>query len=211
MINPSVDSRRPFDPRHNNFDLLRLFAASQVAFIHVGDELHIEFTGWLLSVRQFLDYFPGVPIFFVISGFLISASLDRNPNLRNYAINRFLRIYPALWTSTLLTLLVLLVLGPRIWEADHANGENTVLVVAKWLIAQFTVAQFYTPAIFKAHFGVGQLNGSLWTIPVELQFYVALPVLAPLLWRGLNPLKQNIRLVGMTLLLFAFLTAKPQL
>ena len=204
MINPSVDSRRPFDPRHNNFDLLRLFAASQVAFIHVGDELHIEFTGWLLSVRQFLDYFPGVPIFFVISGFLISASLDRNPNLRNYAINRFLRIYPALWTSTLLTLLVLLVLGPRIWEAAHANGENTVLVVAKWLIAQFTVAQFYTPAIFKAHFGVGQLNGSLWTIPVELQFYVALPVLAALLWRGLSPLKQNIRLVGMTLLLFAF-------
>ena len=84
---------RGFDPHLNNFDLLRLFAASQVAFIHVGDELHIEFSGWLLGFRQFLDYFPGVPIFFVISGFLISASLDRNPNLRNYAINRCLRTF----------------------------------------------------------------------------------------------------------------------
>ena len=195
---------RGFDPHHNNFDLLRLFAASQVAFIHVGDELHIEFSGWLLSVRNNLDYFPGVPIFFVISGFLISASLDRNPNLRNYAINRALRIYPALWTSTLLTLLLLAVFGNRIWDAIQTTGGNGFIIVAKWLIAQFSIAQFYNPAVFKANFGIGMLNGSLWTIPVELQFYLVLPLLAPLLWRGLSTLQQNVRLIGTTLLLFAF-------
>jgi len=175
-----------------------------VAFIHVGDELHIEFSGWLLGFRQFLDYFPGVPIFFVISGFLISASLDRNPNLRNYAINRCLRIYPALWTSTLLTLLLLAIFGHRIWDAIQASGGNSFTIVAEWLIAQFSIAQFYNPAVFKANFGIGQLNGSLWTIPVELQFYLALPILAPLLWRGMAVGKQNARLVGITLLLFAF-------
>jgi len=194
---------RGFDPHHNNFDLLRLFAASQVAFIHIGDELHIEFSAWLLSVRHNLDYFPGVPIFFVISGFLISASLDRNPNLRNYAINRVLRIYPALWTSTLLTLLMLTVFGNRIWAAIQTSGDNSFFIVAKWLIAQFSFAQFYNPAVFRANFGIGHLNGSLWTIPVELQFYLALPLLAPLLWRGLSTLQQNVRLIGATLLLFA--------
>lgn len=183
--------------------MLRLFAASQVAFIHVGDELDIAFNGWLLSIRQFLDYFPGVPIFFVISGFLISASLDRNPNLKNYALNRCLRIYPALWTSTLVTLVLLLIFGHRIWEAIRANGTNSFVVVGEWLLAQFSIAQFYNPAVFKANFGIGQLNGSLWTIPVELQFYLVLPILAPLLWRGLSPMKQNIRLLGTTLLLFA--------
>jgi peptidoglycan/LPS O-acetylase OafA/YrhL len=204
MIDTPSNIPRSFDPRHNNFDLLRLFAASQVAFIHAGDELHIEFSGWLLGFRQFLDYFPGVPIFFVISGFLISASLDRNPNLKNYAINRCLRIYPALWTSTLLTLFLLVIFGHRIWDAIQASGANPFVIVAEWLIAQFSIAQFYNPAVFRDNFGIGLLNGSLWTIPVELQFYLALPVLAPLLWRGMNPLKQNIRLLGMTLLLFAF-------
>lgn len=208
LASPKVDasSTNPisFDPRHNNFDLLRLFAASQVAFIHIGDELHIEFSGWLLAVRQFLDYFPGVPIFFVISGFLISASLDRNPNLRNYAINRCLRIYPALWTSTLLTLLILVIFGKRIWEATQASGANPFTTVAEWLIAQFSIAQFYNPAVFRANYGIGHLNGSLWTIPVELQFYLVLPILAPLLWRGKPACKENIRLVGTTLLLFAF-------
>ena len=207
LASPKVDasSTNPisFDPRHNNFDLLRLFAASQVAFIHIGDELHIEFGGWLLAVRQFLDYFPGVPIFFVISGFLISASLDRNPNLRNYAINRCLRIYPALWTSSLVTLLILFVFGNRIWEAIHASGANAFMTVAQWLTAQFSIAQFYNPAVFRANFGIGHLNGSLWTIPVELQFYLALPILAACLWRGLSSVNQNLRLIGATLLLFS--------
>jgi peptidoglycan/LPS O-acetylase OafA/YrhL len=100
--------------------------------------------------------------------------------------------------------LLLAISGHRIWNAIQASGGNSFIIVAEWLIAQFSIAQFYNPAVFRDNFGIGLLNGSLWTIPVELQFYLALPVLAPLLWRGMNPLKQNIRLVGMTLLLFAF-------
>jgi peptidoglycan/LPS O-acetylase OafA/YrhL len=45
------------------------------------------------------------------------------------------------------------------------------------LAAQLTIGQFYNPAFLRG-FGVGVLNGSLWTIPVELQFYLLLPLLA---------------------------------
>lgn len=180
--------------RHNNFDLLRLFAASQVAFWHVAMNLQVELRGVLRWLGEFLMYFPGVPIFFVISGFLISASLDRNPNLREYALNRILRIYPALWVATLVTLGALVVFGDRVWTAIAQQGASQVRILATWLAAQISFAQFYNPHELKTNYGVGHLNGSLWTIPVELAFYVVLPLFAVLLWRGLSPRQQNVRL-----------------
>ncbi len=194
--------RDRIDIRHNNFDLLRLFAASQVAYIHIAENLQVELTGWLLTLKEALNYFPGVPIFFVISGFLISASLDRNPDLRNYAINRFLRIYPGLWVSTLVTLLLLLFFGNNVWHAINASGDNAFYIVSKWLGAQLTIGQFYNPHAIKSNYGVGHLNGSLWTIPVELQFYIVLPALAYMLWRGMSGRTQNIRLFSFCGLLY---------
>ncbi len=62
----------------NNFDLIRLFAAFQVALVHVFRIMEIE-TAWVGSFILHLFYlFPGVPIFFFISGFLISRSYENN-------------------------------------------------------------------------------------------------------------------------------------
>lgn len=48
--------------------------------------------------------------------------------------------------------------------------------IIKWLLAQLTFFQFYTPDSLRI-WGVGTPNGSLWTIPVEIQFYAILPLL----------------------------------
>lgn len=49
-----------------------------------------------------------------------------------------------------------------------------------WIIAQLSFVQFYNPP-FLRHYGVGVLNGRMWTITVELQFYVLVPVVCALL------------------------------
>src|SRR5690349_9052904 len=81
------------DWRVNNFDLLRLLAALQVAVVHGIAVLKPtgHFAG-LLGTG--LDRFPGVPIFFVISGVLISRSYEHSASLRDYLGNRCLRIFP---------------------------------------------------------------------------------------------------------------------
>lgn len=65
----------------NNFDLLRLLAATQVAILHITTHLKTPFPEQVVNI---LEWFPGVPIFFAISGYLIAMSYDRSSSIRKY-------------------------------------------------------------------------------------------------------------------------------
>lgn len=145
----------------NNFDLLRLLAAIEVVFDHYFQHLKIPISHTWLKI---IYLFPGVPVFFIISGYLISASYERNNSIKNYARNRALRIFPGLWGCILVTVIVFTITG-----VDFFNKETLA-----WLPAQLA-GLIYTPH-FLAGYGYGSYNGSLWTIPIELQFYIILPI-----------------------------------
>ena len=156
--------------RRNNFDLLRLFAAIQVLLMHASDHIMSDFghglTGAWAVVFPLLSHFPGVYIFFLISGFLISMSYEKNQNLKDYFINRVLRIYPALYVNIFIGVLILFY-----FDFVQFNGE-----LFGWLLAQMSIGQIYNAEMFRG-FGVGTINGVLWTVSVELVFYIVLPFL----------------------------------
>lgn len=152
----------------NNFDLIRLLAALQVAFLHVLHTLTPELS--TTTPAQILEVFPGVPIFFFISGLLISRSYERTRTQGEYFRNRALRIFPALHVCVLLNILIIFATG-YFQDIDASWTQIAVLYLAKT-----TIFQFYNPE-FMRHFGDGVLNGSLWTICVELQFYLLTPIL----------------------------------
>ena len=56
----------------NNFDLIELFAAFQVLLTHSAKYFKVD--NYLID---FLSVFPGVPIFFFVSGYLIFSSYQR--------------------------------------------------------------------------------------------------------------------------------------
>jgi len=156
--------------RANNFDLIRLFAAIQVLIAH---------SKWQLGIKSFLPLlglFPGVLMFFTISGFLVFSSLERNKNIKQYFLNRFLRIYPALWVCIFVTILFIL------FTSNLTFKDFISFDFIGWIFAQFTLFQFWTPEILRT-WGFGTPNGSLWTIPVEIQFYILLPIIISLFKR----------------------------
>ena len=159
--------------KDNNFNLLRHVAAAMVIFTHsYGLTSHEEPFKRLTGIS--LAY-VAVNVFFVLSGFLITASWIRNPRLSRYLISRIARIYPALWVSVALCLFVI---GPIFTTLPLQNyflhrdffifaAENTTLIL-KGVYHQL-------PGLFSTgdHKAV---NESLWTLPYELWMYMAVLV-----------------------------------
>ena len=150
----------------NNFDLIRLVAALQVVLFHLIHHFHLSGLEWF---NRIILPFPGVPIFFFVSGLLISAAWDRNPSLRIFFLNRFYRIFPGLWVCVLVSVISLL-----FFYDIKVLKENFALLLV-WIGGQSTIFQLWNPG-FLRNYGLGVVNGSLWTISVELCFYLFVPV-----------------------------------
>ena len=81
----------------NAFDIIRLVCAFTVFWGHFITHFSIN-----SIVADYIGYFiRGVPVFFVLSGFLVARSLERY-SPREFWIRRFVRIYPAMWVCIIL-------------------------------------------------------------------------------------------------------------
>jgi peptidoglycan/LPS O-acetylase OafA/YrhL len=152
----------------NNFNLIRLVAASLVIWSHAwaitGTAGHDHFAR--LSTRSAGAF--AVDVFFVISGFLVAASCERNP-WRDFLRARALRIYPALVVCVALTVGVL---GPILSTApDYWSNAGTWRYL--WSNATLWRAEYFLPGVFET-LPRTAVNGSLWTLPIEGRLYLAL-------------------------------------
>jgi peptidoglycan/LPS O-acetylase OafA/YrhL len=122
----------------------------------------------------------GVYIFFAISGYLNAGSLLRGKSSTAFLYNRVLRIYPALLACTILSI----VLGAMLTTVSlrqYAFDGTT----AAYLLRNATLiagVRYNLPGVFEANPYPQAVNGSLWTLPYEMDLYIAL-ALVLLVWR----------------------------
>ena len=108
--------------------------------------------------------------FFVISGYLVSLSWWAQPRLLPFVAKRVLRIWPAL---TVVVLLALLVLGPVFTKVPWPDYWQNAMT---WDYLRNIALQirFSLPGVFTDHPLPNAINGSLWTIPIEVSCYAVL-------------------------------------
>ncbi|SPM39120.1 Peptidoglycan/LPS O-acetylase OafA/YrhL, contains acyltransferase and SGNH-hydrolase domains, partial [Mycobacterium numidiamassiliense] len=140
---------------------MRACAAMGVVITHVAFQ-----TGHSSGVdgRLFGRFDLAVAVFFALSGFLLwrghagaARQLGPRPRTGHYLRSRVVRIMPAY----LVAVVVILSLLP---DADHAS-------LTVWL-ANLTLTQIYVPLTLTG--GLTQM----WSLSVEVSFYLALPLLA---------------------------------
>ncbi len=149
----------------NNFDFLRFAAAAVIVVTHAY-ALRLGYVGIGLDDPFVLTGQAALAVLLVTSGYLIAASWESTASASRFAWKRFLRVVPALIPLIFLTLFVI---GPLM----------TNLPLTGYFGALFSPAGIATVPFFENGSAVGlfqenpwtYVNGSLWTIPVEVFMY----------------------------------------
>ncbi|KLK89130.1 acyltransferase [Methanoculleus sediminis] len=149
----------------NNFDFLRFAAAAMIVVAHAY-ALRLGYVGIGLYDPVVLMAQAGLAALLVTSGYLIAASWESTASPLRFAWKRFLRVVPGLVLAILVTLFVI---GPLM----------TSLPPGEYFAALFSPAGLTTAPFFEDGSAIGlfqdnpwtYVNGSLWTIPLEVAMY----------------------------------------
>lgn len=161
----------PSHPEHqDHFALLRMAAATLVLVSHQHALTGLPEPG-VIGVHSLGGL--GVVMFFAISGFLVAQSWQADPHVLRFAWRRLLRIWPAFAVAVLLCTAVLgPLLSPLAW-GDYWRDPRTTEYLSN-LVFRLRGA---LPFSFEGNHLPFAINGSLWTIPLELQCYGVLVAL----------------------------------
>lgn len=158
--------------RSNNLDIIRFIAAGSVIFGHAFPLNEGVSPGFLSNSVQTI----GVKIFFTLSGFLIAQSWASDPHLGRFFARRGLRLFPALAVVLIFSMVVVgwafttLPSGeywshPRLWRYLGTLSLNIT---------------YDLPGVFATNHYPTAVNGSLWSLPVEVVMYLCTPVVLTL-------------------------------
>ncbi len=156
----------PIIRRYGDSDFItgmRAVAATMVVVIHTGA---FSGLGWLGdNITASGKY--GVQMFFVISGFTIAATFGAGNGYRPYLVRRLFRIAPLYWLmcGLMALLLYLAILPSNYWMERYSMSLDAYNLVMHFLFLSF--ADYRIAAA---------LIGLEWTIPIEVFWYIVLPL-----------------------------------
>jgi len=155
----------------NNFDFIRILAASFVMIGHSSEVLQ----------NVSLPYDPGkilfgfsmqslgVLIFFIISGFLVTGSFEKRHSWIQFMAGRILRIFPALIVVVLLSVFALGLLITSYPVTEYLSDIRTSNYIQNMTLYRM---YYYLPGVFDGNPIGGSVNASLWTLPYEFTCYL---------------------------------------
>jgi peptidoglycan/LPS O-acetylase OafA/YrhL len=165
--------------RYLELDSLRGIAVLMVFLFH-----------FVMITEEYYDWFVwgtmGVDLFFIISGFVITMSIERVSSGREFIINRFARLYPTYWTAVTFTFGIICIVS-------YYKGE-AVSLQQYW--GNMTMFQFYL--------GIRDLDGPYWTMIIEMLFYIFIFILYQIGWFHKIVLIGTVLTVGITLTVISF-------
>lgn len=158
----------------NNFTPLRLLSAWLILFGHSFDIM-----GKGNSARDSI-LFCAMSCFFIISGYLITASWEKTKNIPifwkkifSYMANRILRIAPALIVITIISVFIWGVLLTNLSLHDYFHNKETWAFFRNAAIWNMS---YDLPGVFTNQPSV-TFDGPLWSIPLEFRLYITIAIL----------------------------------
>ena len=163
-----------FKNNANNLNLIRLLSAFAVIYGHASavtgrgpSDIFLQLVGYKFIGGVAVD------VFFLISGFLITASAMSVNGLKYYIASRMLRIYPALILCIAISTFIL---GPAMTSANTYWTDSRTWNYFLSNASAFKT-EYFLPGVFESLHDRA-INGSLWSITVEVRLYIVIGILA---------------------------------
>jgi peptidoglycan/LPS O-acetylase OafA/YrhL len=155
----------------NNFDFLRFLFAFIVVLFHIVD---LSQNADIHFLKPYFDFYLSVTGFFVISGFLVTGSYIKSQNIKQYFLKRARRLLPA-YIFVILCCALFFSLAGTFSLADYFKSS----MLFKYLATNLLFLNFLQPCLPGLFLNnlICTVNGALWTIKVEVCFYLILPLL----------------------------------
>lgn len=150
--------------KENGFTAIRIFCALIVVYEHF-----IILTGVKLPILELRGI--AVNVFFILSGFWVTRSLYTSKSLLEFYKKRVKKIFPA-YLTVVFAAAILLVFISTLTIRQYFTDSG----FWKYLVANICTLNFIHPSL-PGVFNGEPVNGSLWTIKVELGFYIILPLI----------------------------------
>ena len=154
--------------KSNAFNFLRLACCLIVIYEHCVVLSGVNFPCY--DLREI-----AVNVFFILSGFWVTQSFLKSTSIKEYAIKRFKKILPQYWLVVLGFAVGLSAFSVLPLREYFCNGSFYKYLVANIFTLNFI--QPNLPGVFEGLALNGSVNGSLWTIKIEIGFYIFLPFL----------------------------------
>lgn len=158
--------------KNYNISFIKFILAVMVIFSHCFPiSSGLETFDWLynFSAGQ-LDFGKlSVWIFLFYSGYLIIKSLNKKSSLVYFFRNRVSKLLPPLWIVLIITVIIIGPLVTTLSVKDYFLDFSWL----KYLIKNmFLLPTYNISGCFVNNQYVGNVNGSLWTLPVEFLCYI---------------------------------------
>lgn len=153
--------------RKNCFDFIRYYLALVIIFVHFSVlSEKLEFN-WITNGGE------AVSGFFTLSGFLIFYSFLKRPELKNYVSKRLRRILPP-YFFIVITCAAAGILVTGLTAKEYLLSGQ----LYKYLLSNLCFMNFLEPCLPGVFTGniIPAVNGSLWTMKVELMLYATVPI-----------------------------------
>ncbi len=176
--------------RNNNFNIIRACAAFLVIAGHgfILNGLKAP-TMWGQPIHSF-----GLYLLFILGGYLIAQSWKNDPNILHYSIKRIMRICPPL---VVLIFITVFAFGPILTDL---STEVYFQYCWKYLKNIIFYPIYDLPGVFLDNPYRVTVNGSLWTLPVEMFFYALVPVIILIISKINNKLWPEIIIISLLII-----------
>jgi peptidoglycan/LPS O-acetylase OafA/YrhL len=167
--------------RGDNYLPLRHAAAFLVIYGHCYALTRNPSGATDLVARLLPGFYAGslaVYLFFAISGYLVTASLLRYPDVLRYVHNRVLRVYPGYLACLLFCVFVVGATFTTLPLSTFYGSEGTWDYLRTNLLP--ITLSWKLPGVFEGNPSAGVVNGTLWSLGLEVRWYFYLGLLAAL-------------------------------